>query len=295
MLFFFADDSVQRHQYLQNLIQVFSNAGISSLSPLVDVSNLSAFPQEVLEKLEQCSGAVCMLSSEYGPVHHFLQGSFSLPEFQFRILQDYIQNRPDFKLFIWYPPNVGSFIPEPKQSAFISLVRNALSEQMTFSNVSSPIEFADDVRQEFSEETQIRYDLSETEVFFISNQLDEADAAEVLDMLGDVVKTHNISIVQNSDTDYAAYCTQQISKSRLAVVYFKTSSDWALPFTQEIWKRAGGASMSTPILLIGDTNPEHNRNVQLKAPRVLCMIIDGILIPLEIKVQYEKAREDSAA
>jgi hypothetical protein len=47
--------------------------------------------------------------------------------------------------------------------------------------------------------------------------------------------------------------------------------------------------------LIGDTNPEHNRNVQLKAPRILCMIIDGILIPLEIKVQYEKAREDSAA
>jgi len=291
VIYFFADHSPQRNPHLEKLSHVLRSAGLSLFSPEFSVANANGFADTVISGLEQCRGAVCMLSSEYGSSYDFLQGNFSLPEFQFRLLLDYLQQHPNFPLFIWYPPNVGSFMPEARQGQFITLVRNSLSEQMSLSNVSSPIEFVDDIRYAFEEVASTEYKLDETEVFFISNELDEHDAADVLDMLADVVQTQKISIVQNSDIDYAAYCSEQISKSRLAVIYFKTSSDWALPFTQEIWKRAGGASASTPILLIGDTNPQENLNIKMRAPRVVCMIIDGILIPLEIKVQYEKARE----
>ena len=74
-------------------------------------------------------------------------------------------------------------------------------------------------------------------------------------------------------------------------MYFKETSDWALPFAQQIWKKVGGASSHTPILLIGDEDPETNMNKKFKAPKVISLIVSGELIPLEIKVNYDKALE----
>ena len=77
----------------------------------------------------------------------------------------------------------------------------------------------------------------------------------------------------------------------MAVVYFKESADWALPFAQQIWKKLGGAAAKTPILLIGDEDPDTNMNKKFKAPKVISLVMAGILIPLEIKVTYDKAKE----
>jgi hypothetical protein len=91
--------------------------------------------------------------------------------------------------------------------------------------------------------------------------------------------------------DYSERTSQQMLKSKLAVVYFKESADWAIPFAQQIWKKIGGASASTPILVIGDEDPDTNREKKFSAPRVVSMIVSGELIPLEIKVQYDKVIE----
>ena len=111
-------------------------------------------------------------------------------------------------------------------------------------------------------------------------------------MVGDIVDVEKLNIIQDSDMDYSEYCSQQIGKSKLAVVYFKDTSDWALPFAQQIWKKVGGATSHTPILLIGDEDPNTNLSKKLKAPKIISLIVAGELIPLEIKVQYDKVLEE---
>ncbi len=137
----------------------------------------------------------------------------------------------------------------------------------------------------------MKFDVNPTDIFLIYNQLDEAEADAVTDLLADVVPLEKLNIIQDSGIDYAEYCRQQLEQSKLAVVYFKESADWALPFTKQIWQNSGGASSTTPILLIGDEEPETNANKMLKAPKVVSLIIAGELIPLEIKVQYDRIVE----
>ena len=118
--------------------------------------------------------------------------------------------------------------------------------------------------------------------------MDEFHSKEIADLLSDVVAVSSINIGENSDLDYGEYSVQQIRKSRLAVVFFKDASEWALPFTQQIWKMAGGASSPTPILLIGDEENEANTNKKFNAPKVFSKIVNRDLVPLEIKATYDK-------
>ena len=86
-------------------------------------------------------------------------------------------------------------------------------------------------------------------IFFISNLIDDLTAEEITDMLSDVTQIEKLAIEQDSDTDYAELSSQQINKSKLAVVYFKDSAEWAIPFAQQIWKKIGGAAATTPIFM----------------------------------------------
>jgi hypothetical protein len=166
-----------------------------------------------------------------------------------------------------------------------------LVEGMQFSNVTSPVQLVDDLRHTFSSVAKTEFTINPTDVFIVHNQMDEEAAAEIIDMLSDIIPVEKMNIIQDSDHDYSEYCAQQIGKSKLAVIYFKESGDWALPFVQQIWKKVGGASSHTPILLIGDEDPDTNMNKKFKAPKVVSLIISGELIPLEIKVQFDKVVE----
>jgi hypothetical protein len=291
MLYLFYDNQTQRTEALNELKSILKSASFE-LCENNDTHDLDSFSDKLNSFMESSKGAVMLLSQEYGPLTDFGNGeTLSYSEFQFKKAIDHCQKNPNFKLFVWYPPHLAKNLPDEKQINFINKIRNSLGKNMVFTNVSSPIEFVEDIRSAFEEHETMSFDLKETEVFLISNQLDENEAEEVADMLRDVVSTENLSIVQDSDINYSEMCAQQIKKSKLAVVYFKTSSDWAIPFAQEIWKKVGGADTKTPILLIGDSDPDYNKDVKLRAPKVICMIVDGILIPLEIKVQYDKAKE----
>jgi hypothetical protein len=132
------------------------------------------------------------------------------------------------------------------------------------------------------------FDVSSADIFLIFNEVDEGEAKEIVDLLSDVIDVEKLNIVQDNDLDYAELCSQQINQSKLAVVYFKETADWALPFTQQIWKKVGGASSHTPILLIGDEDPSSNHGKKFNAPKIISLVLSGELIPLEIKVQYDK-------
>ncbi len=212
----------------------------------------------------------------------------TLAKFQFNEAKKFLEANPGFRMFIWLPPTTDLAKADTEQLNYINEVRNSVSPNMVFSKASSSLQFAEDIRSQMEKKEEIKFDLNSTDIFLISNQLDENEANEIKDMLSDIVPVENLSIIQDSETDYSEFCKQQISKSRLAVVYFKMSGDWAVPFTQQVWKKIGGATSHTPILLIGDHDPESNLGKKFLAPKVVSLIVAGELIPLEIKVQFDK-------
>ena len=212
----------------------------------------------------------------------------SIAKNQFNLAKIQSENKPGFKIFIWQTGSITEQIRKSKQAEFINEILNSVSDNMYYTDVSSMIQLVDDIRSMLESKQKVEYNTKAADVFLIFNQLDENEASEITDMLSDIVPVERLCIIQDSDEDYSELCAQQIGSSKIAVVYFKFSSDWALPFTQQIWKKIGGASSHTPILLIGDEVPNENKTKKINAPKIICLIVAGELIPLEIKVQYDK-------
>ena len=248
---------------------VFLNGDLPSITQHISDSNCS----------------VHILFPQYLPL---TDSGVSVSKFQFQAAKKHLDQNADFKIFVWQPPSTDLANVESPQMDFINEVKNNISKSMVYSTVVSAIQLADDIRSLMEKKEKISFDLNSTDIFLISNQLDENEANEIIDMLSDIVPVEKLNIIQDSDTDYSELCKQQISKSKLAVIYFKESADWALPFAQQVWKKIGGATSHTPILLIGDVDPDSNTNKKFTAPKVISLIVAGELIPLEIKIQYDK-------
>ena len=243
--------------------------------------------ESAYDQIKKAHCSIHILFPNYAP---FMEGSadISIARHQFFEAKKHLDSHPNFRMFIWLPSTTSSAAIDNKQIDFINEVRNNISKNMIFSTASSAIQLVDDVRSQMETKELPTFDLDSTDIFLISNQIDEMEASEIVDMLADIVPVENLNIIQDDDTDYSELCKQQIPQSKLAVVYYKNSSDWALPFAQQVWKKIGGASSTTPILLIGDEDPNADNPRQFNAPKVTCMIVAGELIPLEIKVQFDK-------
>ena len=248
----------------------------------------NGFFSHITEEINSASCSVHIFGLDYGSL---LEGqSISLAHYQYNVALNKLKENSSYKIFVWFPYSIND-IKDELQLKFISDIRNNITHGINFSNTSSAIQLVDDLRTSVKVESKQEFDIKDTDVFLVYNQLDDHDANDVAEMLSDIIPIEKLNIVQDSDMDYSEFCAQQIGKSKLAVIYFKESADWALPFTQQIWKKIGGASSHTPILLIGDEDPETNTNKKFKAPKVVSLIVAGELIPLEIKVQYDKIIE----
>lgn len=239
--------------------------------------------------LAQCKSSIHLIGAEYGKTLSS-EGGLSLANYQYNKAKECLHKGNNFRIFVWHPEN-GKQITDNNQQALIIDLQNNIEANMTYTNTPSSIQLADDLRSMLEVTDKPQLQLNNTEIFFISNLIDDLTAEEITDMLSDVTQIEKLAIEQDSDTDYAELSSQQINKSKLAVVYFKDSADWAIPFAQQIWKKVGGAAATTPILVIGDEDPDTNKAKGFKAPRVISMVMAGELIPLEIKVQYDKAVE----
>ncbi len=273
------EQSAQRNE----LSSVLKRAGMTVISDPEFISDGGVL--SVSQQLSTSDCSIHILFPQYLPV---TDSGVSVSRFQFQEAKKYLAVNPNFKVFVWQPPLTDLMNAEALQIDFINEVKNNISKSMVYSNAVSAIQLADDIRSLMEKKELVSFDLNSTDIFLISNQLDENEAKEIIDMLSDIVPVEMLNIIQDSDTDYSELCKQQISKSKLAVIYFKESGDWALPFAQQVWKKIGGATSHTPILLIGDIDPSTNTNKKFAAPKVISLIIAGELIPLEIKVQYDK-------
>lgn len=273
-----------------DLNAMLKKAGIDVLAVTESSDNEQQFIGDVKKNVEQAACSLHILGNTFGSTFHN-DASMSLTKFQFLEAKKKLKTNPEFKMFLWYPRQVVGSNKEILQKAFINEIRYGIENNMIFATTSSAIQLVDDIRHMMEAKEQTHFDIKDTEIFLMFNQLDEGEAEGVIDMLSDIVELEKLNIIQDSDTDYSEFCHQQIGKSKLAVVYFKDTSDWALPFVQQVWKKVGGAASHTPILLIGSDDPEHNRGKIFKAPKVISLIVSGDLIPLEIKVQYDKVME----
>ena len=283
---FLAQSGSEQLAVRSELARVLMSAGMLVI-PEQQEFNESAKP-ELVQSVSEANCSVHILFPQYAPV---LSDGISAAKFQYQAARKQLDQNPTFRMIVWLPLSTNIINVDNEQLAFITEVRNNIAKNMIFTNAASAIQLVDDIRSLMEIKEEREYNLNHTDIFLVSNELDESEAKEIIDMLADIVPVENMNIIQDSDTDYSELCKQQIFKSKLAVIYFKETADWALPFAQQVWKKIGGATSHTPILLIGDEDPETNMNKIFKAPKVVSLIVSGQLIPLEIKVQYDKIIE----
>ena len=273
---------------------ILQKAGFN-VFPSVDCpADDDTFKEKVTEEIQKCVCSLHMLSGEFGRRFESDE-EISFPQHQFleaknKIVQgtpDGAASGSDFNVFIWQLPE-NSVSVKPAQQKFIKYIRNNITRNMMFSNSHGPMQLVDDMRVVMMKQDATVYDSKDTDIFFIFNQQDEQEAMIIVDELSLEFPVETMNILPEGEDSYREMSSQQIPKSKLAVVYFKYAADWALPFIKQIWKQVGGASSPTPMFLVGEDNPQSNLARNFKAPRVTSTIVPKETIPMEVKKEYSK-------
>ncbi len=266
---------------------ILQKAGFNVLPSVDCPADDETFKQRTSEELKKCVCSLHMLSGEFGRRFESDE-EVSFPQHQFMEAKNKIASSgSDFNLFVWLTPDTGNSI-KPSQQNFIKNIRNNITRNMVFSNSHGPMQLVDDMRVVMMKQDAIVYDSKDTDIYFIFNQQDEVEARIIVDELSLEFPVETLNILPEGEDSYREMSSQQIPKSKLAVVYFKYAADWALPFIKQIWKQVGGASSPTPMFLVGESDPQSNLARNFKAPRVTSSIVPKETIPMEVKKEYSK-------
>lgn len=264
---------------------ILQKAGFNVLPAIDCPADDETFKKKTEEELEKCVCSLHMISGEFGRRFES-DDDISFPQYQFlRAKQKVEQPGSDFNVFIWLSPE-NTVNVKPAQQQFIKYIRNNITRNMMFSNSQGPMALVDDMRIVIMKQDAKAYDSKDTDIFFIFNQQDELDAQLIIDQLSMEYPVETMNILPEGEDAYRDISSQQIPKSKLAVVYFKYAADWALPFIKQIWKQVGGASSATPMFLVGEDDPRSNLARNFRAPKVISSIIPKETIPAEVKKVY---------
>lgn len=264
---------------------ILQKAGFNVLPSTDCPADDGTFKLKVGEEMAKCSCSLHMLSGEFGRRFES-DDEISFPQYQFLEAKKKIDTSDsEFNSFIWLYPDASTSI-KPAQQNFIKYIRNNITRNMMFSNSQGPMQLVDDIRVVMMKQDVTVYDSKDTDIFFIFNQQDEQDAKVITDRLSLEYPVEIMNIMPDGEDQYREISSQQIPKSKLAVVYFKYAADWALPFIKQIWKQVGGASSPTPLFLVGEDEPHTNLARNFKAPKVVSTIVPKEEIPAEVKKVY---------
>ena len=275
--------SVDLKEQREEMAIILQKAGFNVLPSTDCPADDTTFKQKVAEDLARCSCSLHMLSGEFGRRFE-TDEDVSFPQYQFMEAKKRIDSSTDFNSFIWQYPEIDQV--KPAQQNFIKYIRNNITRNMMFSNSPGPMQLVDDIRVVMMKQDTTVYDSKDTDIFFIFNQQDEVDAKYITDQLSNEYPIEIMNIMPDGEDQYREISTQQIPKSKLAVVYFKYAADWALPFIKQIWKQVGGASSPTPLFLVGEDDPKSNLARNFKAPRVVSTVVPKEKVPGEVKKAY---------
>jgi hypothetical protein len=264
---------------------ILQKAGFNVLPSVDCPADDETFKKRAAEEIDKCVCSLHMLSGEFGRRVETDEDT-SFPQYQFMEAKKKIDaTGSGFNVFVWLAPETNRFV-KPAQQEFIKYIRNNITRNMMFSNSQGPMQLVDDMRVVIMKEDIKVYDSKDTDIFFIFNQQDEQEARNIIDELSMEIPIETMNILPDGEESYREISSQQIPKSKLAVVYFKYAADWALPFIKQIWKQVGGASSPTPMFLIGEDKPQSNLARNFKAPRVISSIVPKETISAEVKKVY---------
>ena len=271
----------------EEMALILQKAGFNVLPSIDCPSDDESFKAKVADELEKCSCSLHILSDEFGRRFE-VDDEVSYPKYQFEEGRKLSQQADkSFNSFIWFTPDEQKTI-KSAQEEFIRHVRNNITTNMTFSNSPGPMQLVDDIRVMTIKSVTEELDVKDTDIFFIFNQQDEKEAMAITDKISAEYPVELMNILPDGEEEYREKSTQQIPKSKLAVVYFKYSADWALPFIKQVWKQIGGASSPTPLMLVGEDDPHSNLARYFKAPKVISSIVPKDTVPEEVKKVYIK-------
>ena len=263
-----------------------NKAGFNVLPSIDCPADDETFKLKAAEELQKCVCSLHMLSGEFGRRFES-DDETSFPQYQFLEAKKKVDNSGSgFNVFVWLDPENTKII-KPAQQNFIKYIRNNITRNMMFSNSLGPMQLVDDIRVVMMKQDTKVYDSKDTDIFFIFNQQDEQDAQHIIDKLSLEFPVETMNILPEGEDSYREMSSQQIPKSKLAVVYFKYAAEWALPFIKQIWKQVGGANSPTPMFLVGEDDPRTNLARNFKAPRVISIIMPKETIPAEVKKVYK--------
>ena len=264
---------------------ILQKAGFTVLPSVDCPSDDEDFKESVAENMEQCVCSLHILSGEFGRRFE-TDDDMSFPQYQFMEARKKIDGiNSEFNSFIWVHPKASDVVKAAQQE-FIKYIRNNITRNMMFSNSAGSMQLVDDIRVVMMKNEVEIFDTKDTDIFFIFNQQDEEDAKFITDRLSLEYPVEIMNIMPDGEDQYREISTQQIPKSKLAVVYFKYAADWALPFIKQIWKQVGGASSPTILFFVGEDDPRSNLVRNFKAPKVVSTIVPKEEIPAEVKKIY---------
>ena len=268
---------------------ILQKAGFNVLPSVDCPADDETFKEKTIEEIQKCVCSLHMLSGEFGRRFE-ADDETSFPQYQFMEAKKKIDSpASEFNVFVWQLPDNSSTM-KPAQQNFIKYIRNNITRNMMFSNSQGPMQLVDDMRVVMMKQDATVYDSKDTDIFFIFNQQDEVEANAIIDKLSMEFPVETMNILPDGEDSYREMSSQQIPKSKLAVVYFKYAADWALPFIKQIWKQVGGASSPTPMFLVGEDNPQSNLARNFKAPRVISSIVPKETIPTEVKKVFSNIK-----
>lgn len=223
------------------------------------------------EALAEADCALHLLGNEFGRRFEDDEDC-SFPLYAYREARAAAGGRPLFRQVVWFCPNEALPV-KPAQQAFVAAIRNELTRQCTLTTAPSAMQVVEDLRASLHQAAPPPAAMAkENDIFFIFNEQDSDEANAITDLLSEEFPLETLTIEPDSEDAYKDLTVLAIPKSRLAVVYFKHSADWALPFVKQVWRLVGGAGSVTPILFVGEDDPAHNRMRAFKAPKVISSI-----------------------
>lgn len=266
---------------------ILSRAGFQVIPNSDCPSSDSEFKNTVDKHLDSANCSLHILSGEFGrrfeeedetsyPMHQFVAAK-----------KKSAASGSNFHTFIWHLEDPSRPM-KPQQEEFINNIRNYITPNMTFTNAFSPMQLVEDMRSLLILEKQKVLDTKDTDIFFIFNKQDAKDAYPLTDLISKDYTIEVMNILPGGEEQYREQSTQQIPKSKLAVVYFRYGADWALPFIKQVWKEVGGAASPTPMMLVGEDDPQTNMARIFKAPKVSSSIVSKEEVPEEVKKTYTK-------
>lgn len=276
----------------EELALILSKAGFNVL-PMTDCpADDEEFRQRADSEMAKCHCCLSILSNSFG--RRFEDDEdVSFPEYQAKKAMEISAGQDsDFHTFIWYTPDPEKDV-KSSQSDLVKHIRNNVTRNMTFSNSRGPMQLVDDMRSIMVKAEEEILDTKETDIFFIFSQQDELDAQNITDAISNEYPIEIMNILPDGEDEYKELSKQQIPKSKLAVIYFKHASDWAIPFIKQVWKSVGGASSPTPMLLVGEDEPVTNKARTFKAPKVVTSIVPKESISGEVKKVYSHVIKES--